>query len=81
MNDILFLSNLFLGEYLLLSFFQVVTAFGHPEFFNSTFPLLFEMCNSAAPNKSGKATLASDAKAGAESVSIEILNFDSLLEM
>ncbi|EXB37190.1 hypothetical protein L484_013555 [Morus notabilis] len=40
---------------------QVVRAFGHPEFFNSTFSLLFEMCNSAIPNKSGKSTSGSDA--------------------
>ncbi|KAL5580309.1 hypothetical protein UlMin_012751 [Ulmus minor] len=40
---------------------QVVRAFAYPEFFIMTFPLLFEMWNSAASNKSRKATLVADA--------------------
>ncbi|KAK7856729.1 proteasome adapter and scaffold protein ecm29 [Quercus suber] len=40
---------------------QVIKAFGLPEFFNLVFPLLFDMCNMAALNKSGQAPLASDA--------------------
>ncbi|KAF3455353.1 hypothetical protein FNV43_RR05803 [Rhamnella rubrinervis] len=39
---------------------EVVKAFGNPEFFNLVFPLLFEMCNSAAFHKSGKTNLGSD---------------------
>lgn len=44
--------------------FQVIKAFGNPEFFNMVFPLLFELCNSEAL-KSGQAPLVNDAaKAG-----------------
>ncbi|XP_050283087.1 uncharacterized protein LOC126723567 [Quercus robur] len=53
---------------------QVIKAFGLPEFFNLVFPLLFDMCNMAALNKSGQAPLASDAATkeseAAEDVSI-----------
>ncbi|KAM4096438.1 hypothetical protein ACJW30_08G104900 [Castanea mollissima] len=49
---------------------QVIKAFGLPEFFNLVFPLLFDMCNLAALNKSGQAPLASDA-AKAESEATE----------
>ncbi|KAF4378493.1 hypothetical protein G4B88_027553 [Cannabis sativa] len=40
---------------------QVVRSFGNPEFFKLTFPMLFEMCQSATLNKSGKLTLTNDA--------------------
>lgn len=40
---------------------QVIKSFGLPEFFNLVFPLLFDMCNLAALNKSGQVPLASDA--------------------
>ncbi|KAI9194392.1 hypothetical protein LWI28_005521 [Acer negundo] len=40
---------------------EVIKAFDDPEFFNVSFPLLLEMCNSAVPRRSGQAPLASDA--------------------
>ncbi|KAK6235429.1 hypothetical protein SCA6_010766 [Theobroma cacao] len=39
---------------------QVIKSFGNPEFFNLVFPMLFEMCNSASLNKTGRAPLGSD---------------------
>lgn len=39
---------------------QVIKAFRDPKFFNIIFPLLFEMCGSAALNRSGQVPLSSD---------------------
>lgn len=40
---------------------QIIKAFGNPEFFNSVFPILFEMCNSASLSQPRQAPLASHA--------------------
>lgn len=63
--------------------FQVVIAFGDPEFFKVVFPLLLEMYNSAALNKPDRATLANDTdKAGSKikSGSLELLIFNLIRE-
>ncbi|WCJ20554.1 Proteasome adapter and scaffold protein ECM29 [Euphorbia peplus] len=39
---------------------QVIKAFEDPDFFQTIFPQLFEMCNSAFANKSGRTPMASD---------------------
>uniref|UniRef100_A0A2P2M9G4 Proteasome-associated protein ECM29 homolog isoform X1 n=1 Tax=Rhizophora mucronata TaxID=61149 RepID=A0A2P2M9G4_RHIMU len=48
-------------EVALSSLDQVIKAFGDPDFFNIAFPLLFEMCNSAASNRTGPASISNDA--------------------
>ncbi|PON59554.1 Proteasome component Ecm [Trema orientale] len=55
---------------------QVVRAFGNPEFFKSTFPMLFELCGSDTLDKSGKATVASDA-----AKAVKISAFSSIKEL
>ncbi|CAN8246973.1 unnamed protein product, partial [Cochlearia groenlandica] len=40
---------------------KVIIAFGNPEFFNTVFPMLYEMCNTASVKMSSQAPLASDA--------------------
>ncbi|XP_065879858.1 uncharacterized protein [Euphorbia lathyris] len=39
---------------------QVIKAFEDPDFFHTIFPQLFEMCNTAFANRSGRAPMASD---------------------
>ncbi|XVE59843.1 hypothetical protein DITRI_Ditri05aG0079400 [Diplodiscus trichospermus] len=39
---------------------QVIKSFGNPDFFHLVFPMLFDMCSSATPSKTGRAPLASD---------------------
>ncbi|CAH2033513.1 unnamed protein product [Thlaspi arvense] len=40
---------------------KVIIAFGDPEFFNTVFPMLYEMCNTASVKTSGQVQSASDA--------------------
>ncbi|XP_062082273.1 uncharacterized protein LOC133788708 [Humulus lupulus] len=60
---------------------QVVRSFGNPEFFKLTFPMLFELCQSANINNSGKVTVTSDA-VKSEKDDVDEVSFpnDKLLE-
>ncbi|OMP08278.1 Armadillo-like helical [Corchorus olitorius] len=55
---------------------QVIKSFGNPEFFNLVFPMLFDMCEAASPNKTGRVPFASEttkAESGdAEDVSVPV---------
>ena len=67
--------SLFFFFFSLLNLIQVIKAFGLPEFFNSVFPLLFDMCNFTTLSKPGQAPLATDA---AKTGYIQILEFSVL---
>lgn len=41
--------------------YQVIIAFGNPEFFNAVFPMLYEMCNTASVKTNSQVQSASDA--------------------
>lgn len=46
---------------ILIICYQVIIAFGDPEFFNTVFPMLHEMCNTASVRMSSQVQTASDA--------------------